>query len=129
ARVDALLERFGIAHVRDHAITQVSGGQLQRASICRALATEPAVLLADEPPGALNSSMSREVMDAFTDVHAAGTTSGMVAHDPAGAERAVRGVYLRDGRATGARALGRWRAEDAGRREDELLGWLSTLGF
>ncbi|GAB2974950.1 ABC transporter ATP-binding protein [Actinotalea caeni] len=128
-RVDALLERFGIAHVRDHASTQVSGGQLQRASICRALATEPAVLLADEPTGALNSSMSREVMDAFTDVHAAGTTIVMVTHDPACAARADRVVYLRDGRETGTRALGPWHAEDAARREDELLGWLRTLGF
>ncbi|WP_391540511.1 ATP-binding cassette domain-containing protein [Isoptericola variabilis] len=55
ARVDGLLERFGIAHVAGHRITQVSGGQLQRAAICRALACEPSVLFADEPTGALNS--------------------------------------------------------------------------
>lgn len=58
ARVDALMARFGIDHVAGHGTTQVSGGQLQRASICRALACEPSILFADEPTGALNSAMT-----------------------------------------------------------------------
>ena len=64
-RIDALMERFGIGHIADHGITEASGGQLQRASICRALSVGPKVLFADEPTGALNSSMTEDVMDAI----------------------------------------------------------------
>ncbi len=128
-RVDALLERFGIAHVKLHGITQVSGGQLQRASICRALACEPSILFADEPTGALNSSMTAEVMDALTDVHSAGTTLVMVTHDPACAARADRVIYLRDGLLVDARELGTWSKEQSRKREDDLLDWLREKGF
>lgn len=129
ARVQALMERFGIAHVARNGITQVSGGQLQRASICRALACEPSILFADEPTGSLNSSMTLEVMDALTDVHRDGTTLVMVTHDPACAARADRVIYLRDGRLIDSRELGTWTPEHADRREDELLEWLRSLGF
>ncbi|MFL1381739.1 ABC transporter ATP-binding protein [Nocardiopsis protaetiae] len=129
SRVDALMERFGIAHVRRHGITEVSGGQLQRASICRALACEPSVLFADEPTGALNSSMSTEVMDTLTEVHREGATLVMVTHGPACAARADRVIYLRDGAVVDSRHLGPWNAETAQRREDDLLGWLRGLGF
>lgn len=128
ARVAELMERFGIAHVGDHATTEVSGGQLQRASICRALATRPSIVFADEPTGALNSSMSAEVMDTLTEVHRGGATIVMVTHDPACAARADRVVYLRDGALVDSRRLGRWESE-AHRREDELLSWLRGLGF
>ncbi|MFT3875166.1 MAG: ABC transporter ATP-binding protein [Propioniciclava sp.] len=129
ARVDGLLARFGIAAVADHGITQVSGGQLQRASICRALATEPAILFADEPTGALNTSVTAEVMDALTAIHRDKTTIVMVTHDPACAARADRVVYLRDGAVVDARALGAWTEGEARAREDEVLVWLRGLGF
>ena len=129
ARVDALMERFGIAHVKQHGINQVSGGQLQRASICRALACEPSILFADEPTGALNSSMTTEVMDALTDVHSEGTTLVMVTHDPACAARADRVVYLRDGLLVDSRELGTWSKERSTQREDDLFAWLRELGF
>lgn len=126
AAVDELLERFGIDHIAGHGVTEVSGGQLQRASICRALATDPAVLFADEPTGALNSAMTEEVMTAIGDAHARGTTVVMVTHDPRVASRADRVVYLRDGdivdetRLTGA---------DPDQREHDLQDWLSRNGF
>ncbi|RRD48795.1 ABC transporter ATP-binding protein [Arachnia propionica] len=129
SRVDALLDRFGIGHVKQHGITEVSGGQLQRASICRALAGEPAIVFADEPTGALNSSMTLEVMDALSGIHAEGRTIVMVTHDPACAARADRVVYLRDGRLVDQRSMGRWIPSEAARREDELLTWLRGLGF
>ncbi len=128
-RVDALMERFGIVDVKQHGITEASGGQLQRASISRALASEPAVLFADEPTGALNSSMSTEVMDALTDVHAGGTTLVMVTHHPGCAARGDRVIYLRDGLVVDSRTLGTWTEEEASNREDELLAWLRGLGF
>jgi putative ABC transport system ATP-binding protein len=128
-RVAAIMERFGIDHIKDHGITQVSGGQLQRASICRALACEPSIVFADEPTGALNSSMSTEVMNALTDVHGDGTTIVMVTHDPSCAARADRVIYLRDGLLVDSRELGRWHERQAAEREDGLLAWLRTLGF
>ncbi len=128
-RVDALLERFGIAEVKLHGITEVSGGQLQRASICRALASEPTVLFADEPTGALNTSMSTDVMDSLTDIHASGTTIVMVTHDPGCAARGDRVIYLRDGLLLDSRELGTWSEAHATKREDELLSWLKEHGF
>lgn len=129
ARVDSLMSRFGIDHVGNHGITQVSGGQLQRASICRALAGQPTVLFADEPTGALNSRMTTDVMDALTEVHRGGTTVVMVTHDPSCAARAERVVYLRDGLLVDTRVLGTWSDEEAARREDDLFTWLNQMGF
>ena len=127
--VDALMERFGIVGIKRHGINEASGGQLQRASISRALASEPAVLFADEPTGALNSSMSIEVMDALSDVHAGGTTLVMVSHDPVCAARGDRVIYLRDGLIVDELRLGTYQAEDATQREDMLLAWLRGMGF
>ncbi|GAA2113494.1 ABC transporter ATP-binding protein [Kocuria atrinae] len=128
-RVDALMERFGIAHIAGNGITKVSGGQLQRASICRALATEPAILFADEPTGALNSSMTREVLDALTDAHQTGTTIVMVTHDPACAARAERVVYLLDGHIIDSLHSGAWEPDSTAERESQLLAWLQTKDF
>ncbi|WP_147918374.1 ABC transporter ATP-binding protein [Ruania zhangjianzhongii] len=129
ARVDALMERFGLARLAARAITEVSGGQLQRASICRALVCEPEIVFADEPTGSLNSQMTGEVMDALTEVHTDGRTLVMVTHDPACAARADRVVYLRDGQLVDSRELGTWTEADADRRTGELLDWLRPLGF
>ena len=126
AEVDALLERFGIAHVKSNGITEVSGGQLQRASICRALAGGPAILFADEPTGALNSAATLDVMAAIDEAHAGGTTLVMVTHDPSVAARADRVVYQRDGLVVDEFVPGRSEAE---LREDELLSWLRAHGF
>lgn len=128
-RVDALLRRFELDHIGNHGITQVSGGQLQRASICRALATQPTVLFADEPTGALNASATEEVMNAIDEVHRDGTTIVMVTHDPSCAAHADRVVYLRDGVILDDRMLGQWREEDRAERADALLEWLRGLGF
>lgn len=129
ARVDALMERFGLAALAGRAVTEVSGGQLQRASICRALVGEPEIVFADEPTGSLNSQMTREVMDALTEVHREGRTLVMVTHDPACAARAERVVYLRDGLVAGSRELGTWTESEADQRSGELLDWLRRLGF
>lgn len=123
------MEQFGIAHVKQHSTTEVSGGQLQRASISRALASGPAILFADEPTGSLNSRMSAEVMDALTTVHAGGTTLVMVTHDPSCAARGDRVIYLRDGHVVDSRELGTWSVDHAAQGEDDLLSWLRDLGF
>lgn len=97
SRVTGLLERFGIAHVAHHLPAEVSGGQLQRAALCRALGTEPNVLFADEPTGALHSRASNEVMAAFAQAHAEGVTVVMVTHDAKCAGQAQRLIYVQDG--------------------------------
>ena len=129
ARVDRLMEQMGISALAGHGTTEVSGGQLQRASICRALAPEPRIVFADEPTGALNSTMTDEVMDELTRIHRDGTTLAMVTHDSRCAARADRVVYLRDGSLVDTCHLGRWDSEVARGREDHLLRWLTGHGF
>ncbi|WP_051297603.1 ABC transporter ATP-binding protein [Brevibacterium album] len=129
ATVDGLLERFGIAHIAHHGVTEASGGQLQRASLARALATDPAIVFADEPTGALDSAMTREVLDALTDVHADGTTILLVTHDPVCAARAERLIRLRDGVIAAEREQGLWAPEDEGARERGVLDWLAHHDF
>ncbi|WBU38793.1 ABC transporter ATP-binding protein [Homoserinibacter sp. YIM 151385] len=128
-RVDALMERFGITATGAHAISAVSGGQLQRAALCRALATRPSVLFADEPTGALNHSMSLEVMSALTEAHRAGTTIVMVTHSPALATRADRILYIADGTLTDTLTLGRWTEGEASSRENTVRDWLREKGY
>lgn len=128
-RIDGLMERFGITHIADHGITEASGGQLQRASICRALSVGPSVLFADEPTGALNSSMSDDVMEAISSVHADGMTIVMVTHDPAVAARADRVIYLRDGQLIDTLDLATITEADGRSGEDELQSWLTANGF
>lgn len=128
-RIDSLMERFGISHIANHGITEASGGQLQRASICRALSVGPQVLFADEPTGALNSSMTDDVMDAISSVHDDGTTIIMVTHDPVVAARADRVIYLRDGELIDELRLSGFNETETRAKEDELQSWLSANGF
>lgn len=123
------MERVGIAHVADSDITQVSGGQLQRAAICRALINQPAVLFADEPTGALNSGATEEIMEIFGQVNGAGTTIVMVTHDVKVAARADRVIYLEDGRLGQEYRFGKSDAAALRTRETELLEWLTGNGF
>jgi putative ABC transport system ATP-binding protein len=92
------LERVGLADRADHDPTELSGGQLQRAAIARALVTEPALLLADEPTGNLDSRSGAEVLELFAALHRAGTTVLLITHDPVVASRAQRRLVLDAGR-------------------------------
>ncbi|WP_299758181.1 ABC transporter ATP-binding protein [uncultured Pontibacter sp.] len=91
------MERMGIAHRRNHFPQQLSGGQQQRAAIARAVVSEPALILADEPTGNLDSVHGREVMQLLSELNDAGTTVVMVTHSPTDAEYAHRIVNLFDG--------------------------------
>ncbi|WP_081683867.1 ABC transporter ATP-binding protein [Granulicoccus phenolivorans] len=97
AHAEALMARAGIAELRDRMPGEVSGGQLQRAGVCRALQRDPRIVYGDEPTGALNSSAAREVMDLLVEFNRDGTTLVVVTHDAAVAARAHRVVFLRDG--------------------------------
>lgn len=93
----ALMEEVGIAALANKRISQVSGGQLQRAGICRALINNPRLIFADEPTGALDSKSGQEVMELFSKYHQVGKTILMVTHDMALAAKAQRVLLMKDG--------------------------------
>ena len=97
-RVMQALERVGMGHRVRHYPSQLSGGQQQRVAVARALAGSPAILLADEPTGNLDSRNAEAVMDLLRDLHREGATICMVTHDPRFAKHAERTIHLFDGR-------------------------------
>ncbi len=116
-RARAYMEKTGIGGLEDREITQVSGGQLQRAGLCRALMNNPPILFGDEPTGALNSRTVEEVMDLFSLIHAEGRTVFLVTHDARVAARAERVLFMADGKIVEETALP---AMGGGTREDRV---------
>ncbi|MDE3171282.1 MAG: ABC transporter ATP-binding protein [Acidobacteriota bacterium] len=96
-RAQQVLERVGMAHRMKHYPSQLSGGQQQRVAVARALVGQPAILLADEPTGNLDSKNSEAVIDLLRQLHADGATICMVTHDPRYASIAGRTIHLLDG--------------------------------
>jgi putative ABC transport system ATP-binding protein len=94
----AALEKVEISNRKDHRPSELSGGERQRVAIARALVNEPAILLADEPTGNLDTRTGQEIMNLFHKIHNQGNTIIMVTHDPEIAEQALRVIYLRDGK-------------------------------
>jgi putative ABC transport system ATP-binding protein len=97
-RAESALSRVGLGNRMDHRPNELSGGQRQRVAIARALVNDPAILLADEPTGNLDSTTSEEIMRVFETLHAQGQTIIMVTHEPDIAAHASRIVVLKDGR-------------------------------
>ena len=98
ARAQEALERLGLGERLHHQPTELSGGQQQRVGIARAIVTEPALLLADEPTGNLDSHAGAEVIDLFRQLHATGRTIVLITHDVDVAVAADRQIHIRDGR-------------------------------
>lgn len=98
ARAENALETVGLRDRMHHAPNQLSGGQRQRVAIARAIVTDPAILLADEPTGNLDSKTGRDIMALFDELHRQGRTVIMVTHDPGLASLCTRQIHIIDGR-------------------------------
>ena len=96
-RAHAMLDRVGLGDRMQHKPSELSGGQRQRVAIARALINNPAILLADEPTGNLDSKTGQDIMRLFDELHTQGQTILLVTHEHDIAEHAIRVVTLRDG--------------------------------
>ncbi|HEY7171692.1 MAG TPA: ABC transporter ATP-binding protein [Vicinamibacterales bacterium] len=132
-RAEEALDRVGMAHRANHLPGQLSGGQQQRVAVARAVAGRPAIVLADEPTGNLDSKSGEAVMHLLGELHQNGATICMVTHDPRYARHAARNIHLFDGRMTNEERYGQQDgrvaghagadgAEDAG--DDGAAAWL-----
>lgn len=127
-----LMDMTGIVRLADHDISRVSGGQLQRAAICRALINDPDILFGDEPTGALNSQAAQDILRLLADINRRGMTILLVTHDPRVAACTERVLFMLDGRLVAEKRPGRPsrdNAEERRNRENELSEWLIGQGF
>ena len=125
-----IMRKLGIIEIADNDINEVSGGQLQRACICRSLINNPRVIFADEPTGALNRTSSNEVMEELLKINQSGTTIMLVTHDVKVAAKCSRVLYIVDGNIKGEYNLGRIEgSENTRERERELNNWLLEFGW
>jgi putative ABC transport system ATP-binding protein len=123
-RAMALMERTGVAELADRDVSEASGGQLQRVGICRALINQPAILLGDEPTGALDSTAASGIMDILGELNAEGTTIMLVTHGAKVAARTDRVLYMVDGRIVGDRHQGRYTGRHLDQRHTDVTEWL-----
>ena len=127
-RAKELMKKLGISEIAENDINEVSGGQLQRACICRSMMNSPKLLFADEPTGALNRTSSNEVMDELVKLNKEGTTIVMVTHDAKVASRCSRVLFIVDGNIKGEYTELSNEA-DSNRRERGLNNWLLDQGW
>ena len=128
-----LMKKLSISEIAGNDINEVSGGQLQRACICRSMINKPKVIFADEPTGALNRSSSDEVMKELNKINSEGTTIMLVTHDRHVAAKCSRIIYLVDGNIKGELQLEKMSSDSAEsnkkERERKVNQWLSDMGW
>ncbi|MBQ5320231.1 MAG: ABC transporter ATP-binding protein [Oscillospiraceae bacterium] len=129
-RGQELMRKLGIIDIADNDINEVSGGQLQRACICRSMINNPKMIFADEPTGALNRTSSDEVMEELAKLNNDGTTIMLVTHDVKVAAKCTRVLYIVDGNIKGEYNLGKCESASQMReRERALNNWLMEMGW
>lgn len=124
-----LMKKVGIEELEKRNISEVSGGQLQRAGICRALINDPEIIFCDEPTGALNSKSAQEVMDILSDIHREGTTVILVTHDAKVAARAERILFMCDGNIVSEIRLEKFEGTDLDERTKQVTEKMQELGI
>lgn len=127
-----LMRKLGIDDIGSNDINEVSGGQLQRACICRSMINNPKMIFADEPTGALNRSSSDEVMNELLALNNEGTTVMCVTHDPKVAAKCSRVLYIVDGSIVGEKEMGHFDNSNEKvlrDRERDLNNWLMEQGW
>lgn len=122
-----LMKKLGIEEIANNDINEVSGGQLQRACICRSMINNPAVIFADEPTGALNRTSSDEVMEELSKLNQEGTTIMLVTHDAKVAAKCSRVLFIVDGNIKGEYNVDV--TAPIRDRERALNNWLMEMGF
>ena len=123
----ALMKKLSISGLEQRRITEVSGGQLQRACICRSMINRPEIIFADEPTGALNKSATEEVIDALAALNREGTTILMVTHDSRMASRCGRILYMIDGQIQGELTLENRQDDSLRQREEKVNKLLADM--
>ena len=124
-----LMKRVGIGELEKRDITQVSGGQLQRAGICRALMNSPKILFGDEPTGALNSKSADEIMNIFSEINGDGTAIMLVTHDAKVAARTERIMFMRDGEIVSEMKLPKFNGKGLDGRVEKVAEKMREIGI
>lgn len=124
-----LMKQMGIQELEHREITEASGGQLQRAGICRALMSKPKIIFADEPTGALNTRAAKEIMELFSQINSEGTAILLVTHDPSIAARAQRILFLRDGKIADECVLTKFTERDLDKRVNRITKIMQNMGI
>ncbi|PKM95058.1 MAG: ABC transporter ATP-binding protein [Firmicutes bacterium HGW-Firmicutes-1] len=124
-----LMKKVGIGELEKRDITQVSGGQLQRAGICRALMSNQKIIFGDEPTGALNSKSAQEIMNIFTEINADGTAVMLVTHDANVAARTERIMFMCDGKIVSEMRLPKFSGIDIEDRIKKVTARMQEIGI
>lgn len=128
-RARVLMKEMGIGGLEHRDTSAVSGGQLQRAGICRALMNHPEILFADEPTGALNSKSAEEIMGLLVDINRNGTAILLVTHDALVAAKADRVLFTKDGAIVSDLLLQKFSETDMGTRTKRVLARMAAIGI
>lgn len=128
-KADNLMKMTGIENLKNRNINAVSGGQLQRAGICRSLMNDPKIIFGDEPTGALNSKSAEEIMDLLRHINNKGTTIVLVTHDPKVASKTERIMFMSDGKIQSELKLSKYDGKNIDERIEKVLGEMKNIGI
>ena len=123
------MQKMGIGGLEYRDTAEVSGGQLARAGICRALVNDPEILFADEPTGALNSKSAEEIMKLLVEINQKGTAILLVTHDMKVAAKADRVIFMKDGSIVTDLSLQKFRGNDMESRTEKVLVKMADVGI